>query len=158
MTFAENGVADRVARRSHEICGQEVAIDSATPLDEAGPIAGGSSTLSSSSSRPEYFGGYGGGPVRAFGRMYGGAMSLDDVSTYTNLKILYILTKYDSDFHLVCILVGIWSSERKTIKIRLEVPAILICPPDKTLSLALALSFVLSFTHQIHLSIFTLLW
>ncbi|KAL0660456.1 hypothetical protein Bca4012_081041 [Brassica carinata] len=78
VTFAENGVADRVARRSHEICGQEVAIDSATPLDEAGPSAGRSSTLSSSSSRPEYFGGYGGGPVRAFGRMYGGAMSLED--------------------------------------------------------------------------------
>lgn len=76
VTFAENGVADRVARRSHEICGQEVAIDSATPLDEAGPSAGASSMLSSS--RPEYFGGYG-GPMRAFGRMYGG-MSLDDVS------------------------------------------------------------------------------
>ncbi|CAL9228219.1 unnamed protein product [Arabidopsis halleri] len=74
VTFAENGVADRVARRSHEICGQEVAIDSATPLDEAGPSASGSSVLSSS--RPEYFGGYG-GPMRTFGRMYGG-MSLDD--------------------------------------------------------------------------------
>ncbi|XP_023633944.1 RNA-binding protein Musashi homolog 2 isoform X2 [Capsella rubella] len=74
VTFAENGVADRVARRSHEICGQEVAIDSATPLDEAGPSAGGSSMLSSS--RPEYIGGYG-GPMRTFGRMYGG-MSLDD--------------------------------------------------------------------------------
>ncbi|CAN6917754.1 unnamed protein product, partial [Brassica oleracea] len=66
VTFAENGVADRVSRRSHEICGQEVAIDSATTLDEAGPSAGGSSILSSSS-RPEYF-----------GRMYGG-MSLDDL-------------------------------------------------------------------------------
>lgn len=28
--------------------------------------------------------------MRAFGRMYGGAMSLDDVSTYTNLNSLYI--------------------------------------------------------------------
>lgn len=34
-----------------------------------------------SSSRPEYFGGYG-GPMRTFGRMYGGVMSLDDVSIF----------------------------------------------------------------------------
>ncbi|CAF2067406.1 unnamed protein product [Brassica napus] len=79
VTFAENGVADRVSRRSREICGQDVAIDSATPLDEAEPSAGGSSMLSSSSSRPEYIGGYG-GPVRStFGRMYGGGMSFDDL-------------------------------------------------------------------------------
>ncbi|CAF2067405.1 unnamed protein product [Brassica oleracea var. botrytis] len=89
VTFAENGVADRVSRRSHEICGQEVAVDSATPLDEAGPSAGGSSMLSSSSSRPEYFGGYG-GPMRStFGRTYGGGMSLDDVSI-RKPKILFI--------------------------------------------------------------------
>ncbi|KAL0833301.1 hypothetical protein Bca101_085190 [Brassica carinata] len=70
VTFAENGVADRVSRRSREICGQDVAIDSATPLDEAEPSAGGSSMLSSSSSRPEYIGGYG-GPVRStFGRIW----------------------------------------------------------------------------------------
>lgn len=34
VTFAEDGVADRVARRSHEILGQQVAIDSATPPDD----------------------------------------------------------------------------------------------------------------------------
>lgn len=28
MTFAEDGVADRVSRRSHEICGQQVCINS----------------------------------------------------------------------------------------------------------------------------------
>ncbi|KAL0377708.1 UNVERIFIED_CONTAM: Heterogeneous nuclear ribonucleoprotein 1 [Sesamum radiatum] len=37
VTFADDGVADRVARRSHEICGHQVAIDSATPIDDAGP-------------------------------------------------------------------------------------------------------------------------
>lgn len=79
VTFAENGVADRVARRSHEICGQEVAIDSATPLDEAAGPSGAGGGGGSSSSRPEHFGGYaGGGPMRTFGRMYGGGMSLDD--------------------------------------------------------------------------------
>lgn len=78
--------------------------------------------------------------MRAFGRMYGGAMSLDDVSTYTNLKILYILTKYDSDFHWVGILVGIWSAERKTIKIRLEVPAILM--PTRREDIIIFIGFV----------------
>ncbi|XP_006654332.1 heterogeneous nuclear ribonucleoprotein A1, A2/B1 homolog isoform X1 [Oryza brachyantha] len=33
VTFADDGVADRVARRSHEILGQEVAVDSAAPLE-----------------------------------------------------------------------------------------------------------------------------
>ncbi|KAM3403712.1 hypothetical protein ACQJBY_007063 [Aegilops geniculata] len=40
VTFAEDGVADRVARRSHEILGQEVAVDSAAPV-EGGPSRGG---------------------------------------------------------------------------------------------------------------------
>ncbi|KAF5793167.1 hypothetical protein HanXRQr2_Chr09g0414421 [Helianthus annuus] len=30
MTFAEDGVADRVSRRSHEICGQQLVAGSAT--------------------------------------------------------------------------------------------------------------------------------
>ncbi|KAH9296431.1 hypothetical protein KI387_040019, partial [Taxus chinensis] len=34
VTFAEEGVADRVSRRSHEILGHQVAIDSATPPDD----------------------------------------------------------------------------------------------------------------------------
>ncbi|KAK6923043.1 RNA recognition motif domain [Dillenia turbinata] len=63
VTFAEDGVADRVSRRSHEICGQQVAIDSATPLDDAGP-SGNLMMV------PEPFGGYG-GPMRSYGRMYG---------------------------------------------------------------------------------------
>ncbi|XP_010531242.1 PREDICTED: RNA-binding protein Musashi homolog 2 [Tarenaya hassleriana] len=75
VTFAEDGVADRVARRTHEICGHEVAIDSATPLDEAG--SSGSSMMSS---RADYFGGYG-GPMRTYGRMYGG-MNFDDWGGY----------------------------------------------------------------------------
>ncbi|GLJ49608.1 hypothetical protein SUGI_1052480 [Cryptomeria japonica] len=48
VTFAEEGVADRVSRRSHEILGQQVAIDSATPpddgyhyLDDGAPPSGG---------------------------------------------------------------------------------------------------------------------
>ncbi|XP_058751604.1 uncharacterized protein LOC131624698 isoform X3 [Vicia villosa] len=37
VTFADYGVADHVSQRSHEICGHQVAIDSAAPLDYAGP-------------------------------------------------------------------------------------------------------------------------
>uniref|UniRef100_A0A0D3G6Y6 RRM domain-containing protein n=1 Tax=Oryza barthii TaxID=65489 RepID=A0A0D3G6Y6_9ORYZ len=33
VTFADDGVADRVAQRSHEILGQEVAVDTAEPLE-----------------------------------------------------------------------------------------------------------------------------
>ncbi|WVZ11469.1 hypothetical protein V8G54_015999, partial [Vigna mungo] len=67
VTFAEDGVADRVSRRSHEICGHQVAIDSATPVDDAGP---------SGNFMMESFGGYG-GPVRSYGRMYG-SLDFDD--------------------------------------------------------------------------------
>ncbi|KAL3592123.1 hypothetical protein D5086_010763 [Populus alba] len=70
VTFAEDGVADRVSRRSHEICGHQVAIDSATPIDDAGPS--GNFMMSA----PEPFGGYG-GPMRNFGRMYG-TLDYDD--------------------------------------------------------------------------------
>ncbi|XP_011043537.1 PREDICTED: heterogeneous nuclear ribonucleoprotein 1 [Populus euphratica] len=74
VTFAEDGVADRVSRRSHEICGHQVAIDSATPIDDAGPsgnfMMGG----------PEPFGSYA-GPMRNFGRMYG-TLDYDDASAY----------------------------------------------------------------------------
>ncbi|XP_068637203.1 uncharacterized protein [Aristolochia californica] len=69
VTFAEDGVADRVSRRTHEICGQQVAIDSATPLDEPGPS--GSYMMEA----PESFGGY--GPMRTYGRLYG-SLDFDD--------------------------------------------------------------------------------
>lgn len=68
VTFSEDGVAERVARRSHEICGQQVAIDSAAPLDDAGP--------SGHVMNPEPFGGYG-GPLRSYSRMYG-SLDFDD--------------------------------------------------------------------------------
>ncbi|XVF17685.1 hypothetical protein REPUB_Repub10bG0144900 [Reevesia pubescens] len=68
VTFAEDGVADRVSRRSHEICGQQVAIDSATPVDDAGP------SFMMDPVGP--FRGYG-GPMRPFDRMYGG-LHFDD--------------------------------------------------------------------------------
>ncbi|XP_039001091.1 DAZ-associated protein 1-like isoform X2 [Hibiscus syriacus] len=68
VTFAEGGVADRVSRRSHEICGQQVAIDSATPVDDVGP------SFMMNPFGP--FRGFG-GPMRPFGRMYGG-MHFDD--------------------------------------------------------------------------------
>ncbi|XP_057449523.1 uncharacterized protein LOC130740831 [Lotus japonicus] len=71
VTFAEEGVADRVSRRPHEICGQEVAIDSATPVDEAGPS--GNFMMNSVDS----FGGGYGGPLRSYGRMYG-SLDFDD--------------------------------------------------------------------------------
>ncbi|KAL8044501.1 hypothetical protein ABFX02_08G049200 [Erythranthe guttata] len=77
VTFSDDGVADRVARRSHEICGQQVAIDSATPVDDAG--AGGGAGPGPSGNivmnNPEPFG-YG-APVRAYGRMYG-SLDFDD--------------------------------------------------------------------------------
>ncbi|KAI3452018.1 hypothetical protein Pfo_008683 [Paulownia fortunei] len=72
VTFADDGVADRVARRSHEICGHQVAIDSATPIDDAGPS--GNFMMNN----PEPFG-YG-APMRTYGRMYG-SLDFDDVST-----------------------------------------------------------------------------
>ncbi|KAM7252472.1 hypothetical protein ACFE04_024355 [Oxalis oulophora] len=66
VTFADEGVADRVSRRSHEICGQQVAIDSAAPVDDAAPSGG-----FMMGGRDEPFGGYG-GPMRShYGRMYG---------------------------------------------------------------------------------------
>ncbi|XP_043713314.1 heterogeneous nuclear ribonucleoprotein A1, A2/B1 homolog isoform X2 [Telopea speciosissima] len=70
VTFAEDGVAERVSRRSHEICGQQIAIDSATPLDEAGPS--GSYMMEGA----DLYGGYG-GPMRTYGRMYG-SLDYDD--------------------------------------------------------------------------------
>lgn len=68
VTFADDGVADRVSRRTHEILGQEVAIDSATPLDDNG--AGGAYVDPASA-----YAGY--GPMRSFGRLYG-SMDFDD--------------------------------------------------------------------------------
>ncbi|XP_047315531.1 heterogeneous nuclear ribonucleoprotein A1 [Impatiens glandulifera] len=86
VTFEEDGVAERVSRRTHEICGQQVAIDSATPLDGAGgSIGGGGSSAGSSASYSsasymdggvEPFVGYG-GPIRTYGRMYG-SLDFDD--------------------------------------------------------------------------------
>ncbi|GAU26025.1 hypothetical protein TSUD_224860 [Trifolium subterraneum] len=80
VTFAEEGVADRVSRRCFD--GMEgdlwwqcslylqVAIDSATPVDDTEP----SDNFMMNSM--ESFGGYG-GPVRSYGRMYGG-LDYDD--------------------------------------------------------------------------------
>ncbi|KAG7035228.1 RNA-binding protein Musashi-like 2-like protein, partial [Cucurbita argyrosperma subsp. argyrosperma] len=78
VTFAEDGVADRVSRRSHEICGQQVAIDSATPLDDAG--AAGPSGPFVMNSAAESFGSYG-GPMRTYGRMYG-SLDFDDINGF----------------------------------------------------------------------------
>ncbi|KAL6572960.1 hypothetical protein OROHE_002436 [Orobanche hederae] len=83
VTFADDGVADRVARRSHEICGHQVAIDSATPVDDAGPGPGtGPSPAPGPGhsgnfmmNNPEQFG-YG-APMRNYGRMYG-SLDFDD--------------------------------------------------------------------------------
>lgn len=51
----------------------QVAIDSATPLDEAG------SSANFMMDGAEPFGGFG-GPMRTYGRMYG-SLDFDDVST-----------------------------------------------------------------------------
>ncbi|CAK8562414.1 unnamed protein product [Lathyrus sativus] len=82
VTFADYGVADCVSRRSHEICGHQVVIDSAASLDDAGPSGNTTGNNSMDSSR-----GYGDpvrpyfdrspvspyfdqSPVRPYGRMY----------------------------------------------------------------------------------------
>ncbi|KAJ6816443.1 heterogeneous nuclear ribonucleoprotein 1 [Iris pallida] len=72
VTFAEDGVAERVSRRTHEILGQEVAIDSATPLDDGG--AGGG--YIDAAPEPPPYGVYA-GPVRNYGRLYG-SLDFDD--------------------------------------------------------------------------------
>ncbi|TYG89192.1 hypothetical protein ES288_A12G080100v1 [Gossypium darwinii] len=72
VTFAEDGVADRISHRSHEICGQQVAIDSATPVDDVGP------SFMMNTVGP--FRGFG-GPMRSYGRMYGG-LHFDDKWSY----------------------------------------------------------------------------
>ncbi|XP_076933597.1 uncharacterized protein LOC143599562 isoform X2 [Bidens hawaiensis] len=82
VTFADDGAADRVSRRSHEICGQQVAIDSATPVDDGGGSSGGSQYLDTPP-EPAY-GGY--GPMRAYGRMYG-SLDFDDVSVVLLLRV-----------------------------------------------------------------------
>ncbi|KAL6498251.1 hypothetical protein OROGR_028648 [Orobanche gracilis] len=82
VTFADDGVADRVARRSHEICGHQVAIDSATPVDDAvpgpgpshAPGPGHSGNFMMNNSGPF---GYG-APMRSYGRMYG-SLDFDDI-------------------------------------------------------------------------------
>ncbi|KAI4385118.1 hypothetical protein MLD38_003177 [Melastoma candidum] len=66
VTFVDDGVAERVSRRSHEICGHEVAIDSATPLDDAG--VGPSYVMSHPV--PDPFRNFL-GPMRSYSRMYG---------------------------------------------------------------------------------------
>lgn len=90
VTFADAIVAERVSRRSHEICGQKIAIDSATPLDDAGttrnPVVDRPPSRSYMMEPPmsrSYmmdpvipYGGYG-GPMRAYGRMYG-SLDFDD--------------------------------------------------------------------------------
>lgn len=54
----------------------QVAIDSATPLDDAGPS--NNYMMDPPPPAPEAYGGYG-GPMRTYGRMYGG-LDYDDVS------------------------------------------------------------------------------
>lgn len=79
VTFTEDGVAERVSRRSHEICGQQVAIDSAAPLDDAGPApapAPAPGPAGGYMMNPEPFAGYG-GPMRSYSRMYG-SLDFDD--------------------------------------------------------------------------------
>lgn len=73
VTFADDGVADRVSRRSHEILGQEVAIDSATPQDDAAPAAPASNIIDN----PEPYVGYARPMPASYGRFYGN-MDFDD--------------------------------------------------------------------------------
>ncbi|KAG5535619.1 hypothetical protein RHGRI_023394 [Rhododendron griersonianum] len=102
VTFAEDGVAERVSRRSHEICGQQVAIDTATPpVDDAGPSSG-NFTMDDA----EPYGGYSGGPMRGYGRIYG---SLD----------------YDNVSNRKSITLELWHGWRETFASRFEVSPLL---------------------------------
>ncbi|KAG6394672.1 hypothetical protein SASPL_145261 [Salvia splendens] len=76
VTFADDGVADRVGRRSHEICGHQIAIDSATPIDDATATAAAGPSGTFPTNNPEPFG-YGVLPMRSYGRMYG-SLDFDD--------------------------------------------------------------------------------
>ena len=101
-----------MSRRTHEICGQQVqswifyavhdrltnpfetskfvvmlftfqvAIDTATPLDEAGSSGG----LTMGNAEP--FGGYGGPMRTTYGRMYG-SLDFDDVSIFASDSLFY---------------------------------------------------------------------
>uniref|UniRef100_A0A161XZA6 RRM domain-containing protein n=1 Tax=Daucus carota subsp. sativus TaxID=79200 RepID=A0A161XZA6_DAUCS len=78
VTFDEDGVAERVSRRQHEICGQQVAIDTATPGEDF------SQRRNFPVDEPESFLGYG-GPMRAYGSAYGrmyGSLDFNDWSGY----------------------------------------------------------------------------
>lgn len=77
VTFMDEGPAERVCRRSHELLGHEIAVDHASPLDEAGVggagdgFTGGSGMYGSSASSAysgssyrapmDYYSGFGGG-------------------------------------------------------------------------------------------------
>ncbi|AQK98256.1 RNA-binding (RRM/RBD/RNP motifs) family protein [Zea mays] len=63
VTFADDGVAERVARRSHEILGHEVAIDTAAPLENDSAAGGYIDPM-------DLYGAY--GSMRSFGRFCGG--------------------------------------------------------------------------------------
>lgn len=63
VTFADEGVAERVARRSHEILGHEVAIDPAAPLENDSAAGGYIDPM-------DLYGAY--GSIRSFGRFCGG--------------------------------------------------------------------------------------
>ncbi|XP_078444631.1 RNA-binding (RRM/RBD/RNP motifs) family protein isoform X2 [Wolffia australiana] len=74
VTFSEDGVADRVSRRTHEIRGQEVVIDSATPVDDRSNA--GASYSNPAEAAAVAYGGFS-GPMRGYGRMYG-SLDFDD--------------------------------------------------------------------------------
>jgi len=63
VTFADEGVAERVSRRSHEILGHEVAIDTAAPLENDSAGGGYIDPM-------DLYGAY--GSMRSFGRFCGG--------------------------------------------------------------------------------------
>ncbi|KAK1314190.1 Heterogeneous nuclear ribonucleoprotein 1 [Acorus calamus] len=71
VTFAEDGVADHVFQQTHEILGQEVAIDSITSFDDSVASDGYMEAVGS-------YGGYG-GPMRfAYSQLYG-SLDFNDV-------------------------------------------------------------------------------
>ncbi|XP_024527956.1 heterogeneous nuclear ribonucleoproteins A2/B1 isoform X2 [Selaginella moellendorffii] len=71
VTFADESVADRVALRSHELLGVQIAVDRATPQDEAGAGSGTASYMGPSSILQGA-----GGPMRGASAIAGSAYGL----------------------------------------------------------------------------------
>lgn len=96
----------------------QIAIDSATPLDDAGPSANYDATEAA-------YGGY--GPMRSYGRFYG-SMDFDDVSTFAYIcsidEKLFTFEQCGMCFNK-CLMGSIYSGEATQEEVQVEVAGLL---------------------------------